>query len=302
METKYKILVLDIDGTLTDSKKRISRVTKRALRKAQNKGVKIVLASGRPTPGIVPVAEELGFKEHGGYILSFNGGKIINYSEDNTVFESVLPGEIIPSLYNDSVENNVSIISYDKTSVLTETPDDEYIIKEAALNKMPIKEVKSFVEAVQHPVTKCLMTGEPTHLAEVEQKIKVKYGESLSIYRSEPYFLEIMPKGIDKAQSLSRLLQHLGLTKEQMIACGDGFNDLSMIKYAGLGVAMSNAQKIVKRSADYITFTNDENGVAHVVDKYILGKKKERVLEWKNRLRGSNLKAKLYRFIHKGDK
>lgn len=302
METKYKILVLDIDGTLTDSKKRISRVTKRALRKAQNKGVKIVLASGRPTPGIVPVAEELGFKEHGGYILSFNGGKIINYSEDNTVFESVLPGEIIPSLYSDSVENNVSIISYDKTSVLTETPDDEYIIKEAALNKMPITEVKSFVEAVQHPVTKCLMTGEPTHLAEVEQKIKVKYGESLSIYRSEPYFLEIMPKGIDKAQSLSRLLQHLGLTKEQMIACGDGFNDLSMIKYAGLGVAMSNAQKIVKRSADYITFTNDENGVAHVVDKYILGKKKERVLEWKNRLRGSNLKAKLYRFIHKGDK
>ena len=213
-----------------------------------------------------------------------------------------MPGKIIPSLYNDSVENNVSIISYDKTSVLTETPDDEYIIKEAALNKMPITEVKSFVEAVQHPVTKCLMTGEPTHLAEVEQKIKVKYGESLSIYRSEPYFLEIMPKGIDKAQSLSRLLQYLGLTKEQMIACGDGFNDLSMIKYAGLGVAMSNAQKIVKRSADYITFTNDENGVAHVVDKYILGKKKERVLEWKNRLRGSNLKAKLYRFIHKGDK
>lgn len=302
METKYKILVLDIDGTLTDSKKCISRVTKRALRRAQNKGVKIVLASGRPTPGIVPVANELGFKEHGGYILSFNGGKIIDYSEDNTVFESVLPGEMIPSLYNDSVENKVSIISYDKTSVLTETPDDEYIIKEAALNKMPITEVESFVEAVQHPVTKCLMTGEPTHLAEVEQKIKVKYGESLSIYRSEPYFLEIMPKGIDKAQSLSRLLQHLGLTREQMIACGDGFNDLSMIRYAGLGVAMSNAQKIVKRSADYITFTNDENGVAHVVDKYILGKKKERVLEWKNRLRGSNLKAKLYRFLHKGDK
>lgn len=302
MESKYKILVLDIDGTLTDSKKHISRVTKRALRRAQNKGVKIVLASGRPTPGIVPVAEELGFKEHGGYILSFNGGKIIDYSSDSIVFESVLPGEMIPSLYDDSVENNVSIISYDKTSVLTETPQDEYIIKEAALNKMPITEVESFVEAVQHPVTKCLMTGEPTHLAEVEQKIKNKYGEKLSIYRSEPYFLEIMPKGIDKAQSLSRLLQHLGLTKEQMIACGDGFNDLSMIKYAGLGVAMSNAQKVVKRSADYITFTNDENGVAHVVDKYILGKKKERVLEWKNRFRRSNLQAKLYRFIHKGDK
>ena len=143
------------------------------------------------------------------------------------------------------------------------------------------------------------MTGDAEHLAEVEQREKDKYGGKLSIYRSEPYFLEIMPKGIDKAQSLQRLLDHLGLTKNEMIACGDGFNDLSMIKFAGLGVAMSNAQKIVKRNADYITFTNDENGVAHVVDKYILGKKKQRQLEWKKNLRLSNITAKLYKYTHR---
>ncbi|MDO4525349.1 MAG: Cof-type HAD-IIB family hydrolase [Bacteroidales bacterium] len=295
----YKLLVLDIDGTLTDSTKKISRTTKRALRRAQNKGVKIVLASGRPTPGIVPVAEELGFAEHGGYILSFNGGKIIDYKTGKTIFESVLPGEMIPMLYEDSRANNVSIISYDATSVLTETPEDQYIIKEAKLNKMPITKVNSFIDAVQHPVTKCLMTGDAEHLAEVEQREKDKYGATLSIYRSEPFFLEIMPKGIDKAQSLQRLLDHLGLTKNEMIACGDGFNDLSMIKFAGLGVAMSNAQKIVKRNADYITFTNDENGVAHVVDKYILGKKKQRQLEWKKNLRLSNITAKLYKYTHR---
>ncbi|MCR5248385.1 MAG: HAD-IIB family hydrolase [Paludibacteraceae bacterium] len=157
----------------------------------------------------------------------------------------------------------------------------------------------SFIDAVQHPVTKCLMTGDAEHLAEVEQREKDKYGAKLSIYRSEPYFLEIMPKGIDKAQSLQRLLDHLGLTKNEMIACGDGFNDLSMIKFAGLGVAMSNAQKIVKRNADYITFTNDENGVAHVVDKYILGKNKQRQLEWKKNLRLSNITAKLYKYTHR---
>ena len=101
-------------------------------------------------------------------------------------------------------------------------------------------------------------------------------------------------------QSLQRLLDHLNLTTNEMIACGDGFNDLSMIKFAGLGVAMSNAQKIVKRNADYITFTNDENGVAHVVDKYILGKSnKQRRLEWKKNLRLSNLSAKLYKYTHR---
>ena len=92
----------------------------------------------------------------------------------------------------------------------------------------------------------------------------------LNVYRSEPFFLEIMPQNIDKAYSLSKLLNIIGLTKDEMIACGDGFNDLSMIKYAGLGVAMGNAQEVVKESANYVTATNDENGVANVVNEFIL--------------------------------
>ena len=92
----------------------------------------------------------------------------------------------------------------------------------------------------------------------------------MGVFRSEPYFLELVPKGIDKARSLAVLLQKLGMTKEEMIAIGDGFNDLSMIQYAGLGVAMANAQEIVKENADFITLSNEEDGVAHVVEKFIL--------------------------------
>ena len=92
----------------------------------------------------------------------------------------------------------------------------------------------------------------------------------MGVYRSEPYFLELVPKGIDKAQSLQVLLDKLEMKKEEMIACGDGFNDLSMIRFAGLGVAMSNAQPPVKEVADYITLSNDEEGVAHVVEKFLL--------------------------------
>ena len=87
----YKVLVLDIDGTLTNSKKEITSKTKKALRKAYEKGVKVVLASGRPTPGILPIAEDIGFDEFGGYILSFNGGKIIDYKSKEVIFQKILP-------------------------------------------------------------------------------------------------------------------------------------------------------------------------------------------------------------------
>ena len=93
--------------------------------------------------------------------------------------------------------------------------------------------------------------------------------DRMGVYRSEPYFLELVPKGIDKAQSLAVLLEKIGATKEEMIAVGDGFNDLSMIKFAGLGVAMANAQEVVRQSADYITLSNEEDGVAAVVEKFM---------------------------------
>ncbi|MEG0369147.1 MAG: HAD-IIB family hydrolase, partial [Hungatella sp.] len=101
-------------------------------------------------------------------------------------------------------------------------------------------------------------------------KVKAALGKNFSVYRSEPYFLEILPKGIDKAQSLARLLNILGLNQEQMIACGDGYNDLSMIQYAGLGVAMENAVFSVRTVADYVTLSNDADGVALVVEKFML--------------------------------
>ena len=100
--------------------------------------------------------------------------------------------------------------------------------------------------------------------------MKARLGKPFSIYRSEPYFLEIMPKGIDKAQSLERLLETIGLGREQMIACGDGYNDLTMIRYAGLGVAMENAILPLKNVADYITLSNNDDGIAHVVEKFML--------------------------------
>lgn len=100
-------------------------------------------------------------------------------------------------------------------------------------------------------------------------ELKRKFHSLLNIYRSEPFFLEIMPQKIDKANSLQKLLNSIGLTANSMICCGDGFNDVSMIEYAGLGVAMENAQPIVKEHADFITHSNDDDGVLHVINTFM---------------------------------
>ncbi len=125
-------------------------------------------------------------------------------------------------------------------------------------------------EYVDFQVPKFLMLDDGDYLVTVEPKVKAAMGRDFSVYRSEPYFLEVMPKGIDKARSLERLLQTIGLAREEMIACGDGYNDLTMINYAGLGVAMENAVLPVRKAADYITASNNEDGVGLVVEKFML--------------------------------
>ena len=129
--------------------------------------------------------------------------------------------------------------------------------------------MEDFPAFLSFPVNKLLVTGAPEVLETMMEPLRNKYHGLLNIYRSEPFFLEIMPKNVDKAHSLQKLLNSVGLTSDSMICCGDGYNDLSMIEYAGLGVAMENAQPIIKESADFITRSNDEDGILHVVNLFM---------------------------------
>ena len=267
---KYKLLGLDLDGTLTNSKKEITAHTLDTLTRAQEQGLKIVLASGRPTYGVAPLANKLQLEKYEGYILSYNGGEIIDWKTKEMMYKNLLDPTVLPYLYKCAKDNDFAIVTYENEFVLTEKPDDEYVIKEALLNVMTIKKVDNFLDAVKHPVAKCLIVGEPERLAVLEKEMQETLKDKMGVFRSEPYFLELVPKGIDKARSLEVLLKEIGMTKEEMMAVGDGFNDLSMIRYAGMGVAMANAQTVVRDSADFITLSNDEDGVAHVVEKFIL--------------------------------
>ncbi len=267
---RYGIIVLDLDGTLTNRDKVMTPRTRDALMEAQKRGKKVVLASGRPTQGVMPLAKELELSRFGGYILSYNGGLIISCETGETVFSRQLPVESNHRIIGLAVEHRVDILTYEGDYLVVNNRECPYAKIESRINHMPMREVEDMASYVDFVVPKFLMLDDGDYLALVEPRVKAALGKNFSVYRSEPHFLEILPKGIDKAQSLERLLETLGMSREEMIACGDGYNDLSMIRFAGLGVAMENAVLPVRKAADYITDSNNEDGVAKVVEKFLL--------------------------------
>ena len=268
---RYQILVLDLDGTLTNSKKEITPPTMEALIEIQKMGKKVVLASGRPINGVAPLAEKLQLHQYGGYTLSFNGARITNCATGELIYNKTLPLGITQDVLDIARSfDGLDLVTYDEKDIISAIKPNYYDGLESKINSMDIRHVDDFVSYMQTPVNKFLITGEPEIILKAEAAMKEKFHSYLNIYKSEPYFLEIMPQNIDKAFSLQKLLLSLGLTADEMICCGDGFNDLSMIQYAGLGVAMENAQDLIKDHADFITKSNDEDGVLHVIKTFML--------------------------------
>lgn len=267
---RYQVLVLDLDGTLTNSKKEISKPTLNALMEIQQAGKIVVLASGRPIRGVVPLADKLELEKYGGYMLSFNGARITQCSTGRLIYNRTVPNEVIRPICEAVIGlDGVNIISYSETEIFSAKEPGKYTILESRINDMNVVVTDDLPGVLPGSVNKLLLPGEPEILEKLMPKLKEQYHGLLSIYRSEPFFLEIMPRNIDKANSLQKLLNSLGMTADQMICCGDGYNDVSMIEYAGLGVAMGNAQPAVKDSADFVTRTNDEDGILHVIDLFM---------------------------------
>lgn len=269
MDQEKKVLVLDIDGTLTNSKKEITSATKEAIQDIMKAGHQVILASGRPTPGMRRYEQELELEKYGGYLLSFNGAKIVNCLSGEVVYQRTLSLSLLPGLYSFAKKHGCGLVTYLGSTVISAFEPDEYIELEARINGLPVKKVDSFLDYVDFEINKCLMTIDGDTAAALEKELQGRYSDVASIYRSEPFFIEIMPKDVNKASSLDKTLTAIGQKRENTICCGDGFNDISMIQYAGVGVAMGNAQSVVKEAADYITATNDEDGLVQVIDEFI---------------------------------
>ena len=268
--TVFKLLALDLDGTLTNSKKEISRKNKEYIGLAQEAGIKIILASGRPILGIHAIAEELDMYKKGGYILAYNGGHIIDCKNRHDIIKETISMKYIHQICGINKIFNVYALTYNDEGVICENSDSEYVKKEAYNNKIPIIKVENLENAVKQPAVKFMVVGAPEELKKAYAYLTKIYNGILNIFFSEPYFMEITPLGIDKASSLEQMLSILKIQREQLMACGDGLNDIPMFQYAGFSVAMGNAYDDAKKYANVVVSSNEEDGVAEAIEKYIL--------------------------------
>lgn len=273
LTSPFRLIALDLDGTLTNSDKVITPHTFEVLMRAQAAGVRLVLCSGRPTYGIAALARQLKLEENGGFVLSCNGANIIDWTTGDLLFRQPLEARFLPQLLGLADAHGLPLLTYRGDCILATRNDSPYLDEEARINQMPVEVATDFIaeaSSLEGGAPKCLIPGDPELLVELEEKMKTIFGDTLSISRSAPFFLEIMAPGVGKDHSLARLLAYLALSREQLIAFGDGFNDLTMLRFAGMGVAMANAADEVKAVADFVTLSNDEDGVGHAVEQWVL--------------------------------
>jgi Cof subfamily protein (haloacid dehalogenase superfamily) len=267
-EVKYKMLVLDMDDTLLTDDHTISDENKEMIFKAQELGVYVVLASGRPTKAMTAYAKELKMDYYNSFMLSYNGAVITDLKEDKVLFEQTLTKEQIHELYDYSIKSNTHIITYVNDQIVSET-DSEYIDVEKHITGLTHNKVESFKDAVQSNAVKCILLEEPSYLKTVEDDLKLAMPH-LSVSMSKPFFLEVAQQGIDKAYSLKKLAEKLNIDQSEIIAVGNAGNDLTMVEYAGLGVWVDNVTPELRDKADLIVASNNDHGVAEVIKRYIL--------------------------------
>lgn len=264
----YRLIAFDIDDTLLNRAKRITPRTKDALLCAQENGVRLVVASGRLPYGVRPYAEELDVFSHGGFYLGFNGGAIFN-SKNEMISKSFLDSKFINPVYDVLLKFDVTVMVHKGDLIFSDKRVNAYTHIESEVIGLPLNKVDNIAEFVDWNIHKFLIAGAPEELLRCEKALLQKFGGEVDIYLSAPWFLEVMPKGVSKGEGLRTICEYAGILPSETIAFGDSFNDLSMIKFAGLGVAMGNAVDELKREADFVTDDCDCDGIAKALEKFL---------------------------------
>lgn len=268
----YKLIALDIDGTLLNSKKEVTKEVFDAIQMAKKKGVKVVLSTGRPLPGVQSLLKELKLNNEKNYVVTFNGGLVQEISSQDVISNIEMSYEDFDIIYNElSKKHNVKIHINTPDSVVVPYKDaPKYSIHEANLNNIPV--ICMDESEINEDLTFCkvMLIDEPEIIDNIITKIPKDFHDKYTIVRSAPFFLEFLNKKVNKGSGLQALCNKLNIDPCEVIAVGDEENDRHMIEFAGLGVAMGNARDSIKEIANYITDSNDNHGVAKVISEFIL--------------------------------
>lgn len=268
-----KILFLDLDGTLLNSHREISPGNRAALQKALSAGHRVVINTGRPLHSAILQNERLGLTQDGCYVISFNGGVIFDAYRNEVIYSQCLPLETAIAVTRLCNEKNVHVQTYDREKVLVEPRwDDTQIRNYCNRILMEYRVVPDFATGLLEAPPKVLAVSETDRsaLESLQKEIPQKFPE-VDTFFSGVHLLEIVPKGVHKGTALKRLCDILHIPVANSVAAGDEENDLTMLRAAGVGCAMANAVPTVKASANYVTQrTNDEDGVAEIVEKFLM--------------------------------
>ncbi|WP_067725789.1 sugar-phosphatase [Oceanobacillus damuensis] len=267
----YKLIAIDMDGTLLNDRHEVPEAVKHTLDEAKRQGIKIVLCSGRPIGGMRRYIKALNLDQEGDFVIAYNGAFVQDTHTNEIVAELSLGRDDLVKLYDLSIELNTPMHFFDAESLYSPNKNiSEFTVLESYLNKIPLSYRQVSDVPADLSLPKIMYIDQPDNLVQTIQALPENIKEQYTIVQSSPYFLEFVHPSASKGNAVKKLAEQLGIKQEEVMSIGDNGNDLSMINYAGCGVAMDNAIPEIKAAADFQTRSNNESGVAHAIEKLAL--------------------------------
>lgn len=257
-----KAIFLDLDGTLNNDQKQITDLTKAVLMRAQSDGIRIVLASARPSPGLFKERDILDLQNFRGILMSYNGGRIVDASTNQVLFETAMDLPQTVSILKILEKLPVNVILDDGKQFYVADKNGFKVEYECVNNNMVCTEVDNLADFLNFQPVKILMSVDPSVISGVKDQIAALLPHNLNVVQTAPFYLEIIPSDINKGQGLINTCKAISVDPKDTVAFGDAENDIPMLCAAGIGVAMGNASSMVKAVADAVTVSNNDDGIA----------------------------------------
>lgn len=266
MEKKIKLVASDMDDTLLTKDLTISTINKQTIANVLERDIHFTVATGRMYISALPYVRELNLKIP---FISYNGAWIRDSYSDKIYYEENLPAEISHELLNMCRENNWYVQNYEN-DILRIEKANAFSASYLDVARVPLVEEGADFFKKKSPSQKILIMTDKAEWAAVSQKIKQRFGDDICVSSSKVQFVECTAPKANKGLALKFLAEHLGIKAQNVMAIGDAYNDVEMIKYAGVGVAVANAPQEVRAWADFVSLSHSENGVAHAIEKFVL--------------------------------
>ena len=264
---KYKLIAMDLDGTLNNDQKKITEKTRDALMLAQEKGVRLALASARPSPGLFRERDALRMQDFRGILMSYNGGRIVDAESGEVLFETAMDMEETRRVLRFLEGLPVTPILDDGRQFYVTDKNGYKVDYECTNNRMECSEVENLADFLHFAPIKILMSADPDRIHEIQKQIADFLPDSLTVVQTAAFYLEVIPKIINKGQGICDICKTLGISADEVVSFGDAENDIPMLRAAGMGIAMGNADEQVKAAADMVTLGNNDDGIAHALEK-----------------------------------